>query len=70
MCASKSVYFQRIYAFLKVYRFACAHFIVCDFQCKDLDSPTKSQETRGMTIVLKNQLLDAIASLDWGYESK
>ena len=52
MCASKSVYFQRIYAFLKVYRFACAHFIVCDFQCKDLDSPTKSQETWGMTIVL------------------
>ena len=27
VCASKSVYFQRIRAFEKVYRFACAHFI-------------------------------------------
>ena len=27
MSASKSVYFQRIWAFVKVYRFACAHFI-------------------------------------------
>ena len=27
VCASKSVYFQRRRAFVKVYRFACAHFI-------------------------------------------
>ena len=27
VCASKSLYFQRIRAFVKVYRFACAHFI-------------------------------------------
>jgi len=27
VCASKSVYFQGIRAFVKVYRFACAHFI-------------------------------------------
>ena len=26
VCASKSVYFQRIKAIVKVYRFACAHF--------------------------------------------
>ena len=26
VCASKSVYFQKIRAFVKAYRFACAHF--------------------------------------------
>ena len=26
MCTSKSIYFQRIRAFVKVYRFACAYF--------------------------------------------
>ena len=30
MCASKFVYFQRIRAIVKVYRFACAHFILKD----------------------------------------
>ena len=37
MCASKFVYFYTIRAFVKVYRFACAHFILLWFMIDNLE---------------------------------